>query len=131
MTGSMLAIDVTGRDRDLAAGLGGGAETYLGLQIAGSRSDTVTGPGSPSVCATFPSRSNTVDGSRAASHLREGYRSIRSVETRRRMGPSRQRGGYATLLPEAGHSWYLGANVPGLGSSCVCRWDDPISLGLR
>ena len=119
MTGSMLAIDVTGRDRlTLKQAWAEGPKTYLGLQIAGFPNlFTVTGPGSPSVLCNMPvaieQHVDWITG--CISHLREG--GYRSIEARRDAAEEWVRhvneAAYATLLPEAGHSWYLGANVPG------------------
>ena len=121
MTGALNRIDIRGRD---GASLrefweSEGAQTYLGLQVAGFPNlFTVTGPLSPSVAA------NMVLGieqhvewiADCLGYLRDhGYRSVEAT-------PEAQDGwvDHANSLvdgsirtSEACNSWYVGANVPG------------------
>ncbi|HEY9567199.1 MAG TPA: NAD(P)/FAD-dependent oxidoreductase [Thalassobaculum sp.] len=119
MTGPLLNIDIHGRDglalRDAWAA---GPKTYLGLQVAGFPNlFTVTGPGSPSVLCNMPvAIEQHVDWiTDCIAHLRA--RGAARIEAN---APAAERwveqvnaAAEATLLPQAGHSWYLGANIPG------------------
>ena len=119
MTGPLLSIDITGRDGlTIQKAWEAGPITYLGLQVAGfPNMFTVTGPGSPSVLCNMPvaieqhvewitecidyMRKNGVETIEATAKAADGW--VAHVND----------AANATLLPEAGHSWYLGANVPG------------------
>lgn len=119
MTGPLLRLGIQGRDGvTLAEAWKAGPRTYLGLGMPGFPNlFTITGPGSPSVLANMPvpieqhvdwitecidfCRSNAVDTIEAEEGAAESW--IAHVND----------AANATLLPQAGHSWYLGANVPG------------------
>ncbi len=119
MTGPLLGLNLTGRGGlTLARAWREGPRTYLGLQVEGFPNlFTVTGPGSPSVLVNMPvAIEQHVEWiTDCIAHLRRS--SIRSIE------PDPQAvqqwvekvndAANATLLPQAGHSWYLGTNVPG------------------
>ena len=118
MTGSLLKVDIRGRDgQPLAQAWEAGPRTYLGLMVAGFPNlFMVTGPGSPSVLANmiFAIEQHVdwiVDCLRA---LRE-----RGVETIEAEGKAQDEWvahvnvvADKTLFKQA-NSWYLGANVPG------------------
>jgi cation diffusion facilitator CzcD-associated flavoprotein CzcO len=119
MTGPLLAIDITGRDgtrlRDAWAA---GPVSYLGLQVPGfPNMFTITGPGSPSVLANMPvaieQHANWITA--CIAHLRA--HNIARMEARPEAAAAWvaevNDAAQATLLPQAKHSWYLGANVPG------------------
>jgi len=119
MTGPMLRMDIRGRGgRSLAEAWEAGPRNYLGLQVAGFPNlFTVTGPGSPSVLCNMPvAIEQHVDWiSDCIAYMRE--RGLERIEAR----PDAMdnwvehvnAAANATLLPQATHSWYLGANVPG------------------
>ena len=119
MTGPLLSIDVRGKDGlRIQDAWAEGPKTYLGLQIAGFPNlFTVTGPGSPSVLTNMP-----------ASIEQHVEWITDCIESMLANGKSRieatpgavedwveetNRAANATLFPQAKHSWYLGANVPG------------------
>ncbi|MBR0670068.1 flavin-containing monooxygenase [Neoroseomonas soli] len=119
MTGPLLRMDIQGRD-GLALGDAwrAGPQTYLGLQVAGFPNlFTVTGPGSPSVLTNMPvAIEQHVEWiTDCIAHMRE--QGIARIEPRPeavdRWVAHVNEAANATLLPQAGHSWYLGANVPG------------------
>jgi cyclohexanone monooxygenase len=118
MTGSLLKIDIRGRDgQPLSQAWQAGPRTYLGLMVAGFPNlFTVTGPGSPSVLANMvfaieqhvdwivdclrSLRENGVDTIEADVQAQNGWVDhVNDVADR-------------TLFKRA-NSWYLGANVPG------------------
>lgn len=119
MTGPLLGLNITGRDAlSLREAWQAGPRTYLGLQSVGfPNMFTITGPGSPSVLCNMPvcieqhvewitdcidhMRRNDIDQIEPTPQAVEGW--VNHVND----------AANATLLPEAGHSWYLGANVPG------------------
>lgn len=119
MTGALLRLNITGRDGlKLSKAWEAGPRNYLGLQIAGFPNlFTVTGPGSPSVLCNMPVAieqhvewiTDCID------HMeREGIARIEPTEQAvdewvQHVNDAAN----ATLLPQAHHSWYLGANVPG------------------
>jgi cyclohexanone monooxygenase len=118
MTGTILAIDIRGRDgvsmRDAWAD---GPRTHLGLMVAGFPNlFLITGPGSPSVLSNMiVSIEQHVDWvCDALAHLRGQGLSV--METT----PMAQEDWVAhvnevahrTLYPQA-NSWYMGANIPG------------------
>ncbi len=119
MTGPLLRLNLVGRGgRALSDVWAAGPRTYLGLQIAGFPNlFTVTGPGSPSVLCNMPVAieqhvewiTDCID------HLEQhGIAHIEaSEEAAEGWVAEVNRAADATLLPQAGHSWYLGANVPG------------------
>ena len=118
MTGPLINLGIEGRDGTLADYWKAGPVSYLGLAMPGFPNlFTVTGPGSPSVLANMPvpieqhvdwitdcieyCRANAIDMIEAEQDAAEGW--VEHVNE----------AANATLLPQAGHSWYLGANVPG------------------
>ena len=119
MTGALLKLGITGRDGvSLADAWHAGPVTYLGLQSAGfPNMFTITGPGSPSVLCNMPVA--------IEQHVEWVTDCIEQMETKgvQRIEPDEQAVtdwvghvndvANSTLLPQAGHSWYLGANVPG------------------
>ena len=119
MTGPMLRMDIRGRDGlALTKAWEAGPRNYLGLQIAGFPNlFTITGPGSPSVLCNMPVAieqhvdwiTNCIDYMRTKGMERieakpgsmdKWVAEVNEVANR-------------TLLPQAKHSWYLGANIPG------------------
>jgi cation diffusion facilitator CzcD-associated flavoprotein CzcO len=119
MTGPMLRMDIKGRDGvTLADAWAAGPRTYLGLQVAGfPNMFMLTGPGSPSVLCNMPVaiEQHVEWVSDCIAHLREnGLASIEpTVQAVDAWVAEVNRAANATLLPQAGSSWYLGANVPG------------------
>jgi len=119
MTGPLLSIDIRGQDGlTLRESWAAGPRTYLGLQVAGfPNMFTITGPGSPSVLTNMPVA--------IEQHVDWITRCIRDMRdqglTRIEADPAAVErwvvhandAANATLLPQAGSSWYLGANVPG------------------
>jgi cation diffusion facilitator CzcD-associated flavoprotein CzcO len=119
MTGALLRLNITGRDGfELSKAWEAGPRNYLGLQIAGFPNlFTITGPGSPSVLCNMPVAieqhvewiTDCID------HMqRNGIARIEPTEQAvdgwiQHVNDAAN----ATLLPQAHHSWYLGANVPG------------------
>jgi cation diffusion facilitator CzcD-associated flavoprotein CzcO len=118
MTGSLLKIDIRGRDGlTLQEKWEGGPMTYLGLQVAGfPNMFTITGPGSPAVLANMPTAiEQHVDWiGDCIAHMRE-HRLTRIEATGEAeeawVDHVREVASY-TLYPQA-NSWYLGANIPG------------------
>jgi cation diffusion facilitator CzcD-associated flavoprotein CzcO len=119
MTGTMMKMDITGRDgQSLKQAWSAGPRTYLGLQIAGFPNlFTVTGPGSPSVLCNMPvAIEQHVDWITACiAHMQEhDYATVETTESYADEWVAEvNRAANATLMPQANHSWYLGANVPG------------------
>ncbi len=119
MTGALLRMNVTGRGGlTLAEAWAAGPRTHLGLQVAGfPNMFTITGPGSPSVLTNMPvAIEQHVEWITACiAHLRaKGATEIEpSQEAVDRWVAHVNDAANATLMPQAGHSWYLGANVPG------------------
>ena len=119
MTGPLLRMGITGRDGlTLQQAWREGPKTYLGLQVAGFPNlFTVTGPGSPSVLTNMPvAIEQHVEWITACiAHLRaNGIPTIEAApDAAERWVAQVNDAANATLLPQAGHSWYLGANVPG------------------
>ncbi len=118
MTGSLLKIDITGREgKRLNEAWASGPRTYLGLMVAGFPNlFMVTGPGSPSVLANMifaieqhvdwivdcvrTLRERGVDTIEADAQAQDEWVAhVNEVADR-------------TLFKQA-NSWYLGANVPG------------------
>ena len=118
MTGSLLKIDIRGRDGVmLADAWSAGPRTYLGLNVAGFPNlFTISGPGSPSVLTnmivSIEQHVNWIGG--CIDWMRANRR--RSIEAT----PAAQEEwvghvnavANGTLYPGC-NSWYLGANVPG------------------
>lgn len=119
MTGPLLRMDITGRDGiTLRDAWEAGPRTYLGLQVAGLPNFfTITGPGSPSVLCNMPvAIEQHVEWiTNCIGHLRRnGIARIEPTsEAVERWVEHVNEAANATLMPKAGHSWYLGANVPG------------------
>jgi cation diffusion facilitator CzcD-associated flavoprotein CzcO len=119
MTGALLSMDIRGRDGlTLNEAWANGPRNYLGLQVAGFPNlFTMTGPGSPSVLCNMPvAIEQHVEWITACiGHMLK--HKLSRIETEEavmdawveRVNQVAQ----ATLLPQAKHSWYLGANVPG------------------
>ncbi len=119
MTGPLLRLGITGRDGvPLSEAWAAGPRTYLGLQVAGFPNlFTITGPGSPSVLCNMP-----IAIEQHAEWIADCIAHLRAKGIAR-MEPTPEaadswvehvnEAANATLLPQAGHSWYLGANVPG------------------
>ena len=119
MTGSLLKMDIQGRNGlRLQEAWQAGPTNYLGLQVPGFPNlFTITGPGSPSVLCNMPPaiehhvewitncieylQKNKLDYIEAGQDA--GERWVETVND----------AANETLLPQAKHSWYLGANVPG------------------
>jgi len=119
MTGTLLKIDIRGRDGlTLRDAWQEGPKTYLGLQVAGfPNMFTMTGPGSPSVLCNLPvaieQHANWITD--CIAHMREnGIECIEpQPEAAEKWVAHVNEAADATLMPMAGHSWYHGANVPG------------------
>jgi len=119
LTGPLLRMNIRGRSgRLLREEWRAGPRTYLGLQMPGYPNlFTITGPGSPSVLTNMPvAIEQHVEWiTDCIAHMREhGIRTIEaSEEATRTWGEHVQECARATLLWDAKHSWYFGANVPG------------------
>jgi cation diffusion facilitator CzcD-associated flavoprotein CzcO len=119
LTGPLLKIDIRGRGgRSLREDWKAGPHTYLGLQVAGYPNlFTITGPGSPSVLTNMPvAIEQHVDWiTDCIAHLRgNGIRTIEPApEAVKAWGEHVEECARATLLWDAKHSWYFGANVAG------------------
>ncbi len=119
MTGPLFRLNLTGRDSlKLADAWRAGPETWLGLGVPGFPNlFTITGPGSPSVLCNMPvCIEQHVDWiTDCIAHMREhGLTTIEAQpEAAHKWSDQVDAAANATLLPAAGHSWYLGANVPG------------------
>ena len=119
MTGQLLKMDIQGRDGlTIQKAWEAGPRTYLGLTIDGFPNFfAITGPGSPSVLTNMPvAIEQHVEWiTDCIQHMEEN--DIDIVE------PTKEAAddwvvhvndmANATLMPQAGHSWYLGANIPG------------------
>jgi cation diffusion facilitator CzcD-associated flavoprotein CzcO len=118
MTGTLLRMDITGRDgQSLRAAWAEGPKTYLGLLVAGFPNlFLITGPGSPSVLTNMlPSIEQHVEwiGQCLADARDTGATAIEAEPAAQEAWVARVNeiaGG--TLFPNC-NSWYLGANVPG------------------
>ncbi|MFL5254405.1 MAG: flavin-containing monooxygenase [Rhodopila sp.] len=119
MTGPLLRLNITGRDGlPLAKAWEAGPRNYLGLQVAGFPNlFTITGPGSPSVLCNMPvAIEQHVEWiTNCIAHMRD--QGVARIEPRPEAVDAWveqvNEAANATLLPQATHSWYLGANVPG------------------
>ncbi len=119
MTGSLLRMDIRGRDGlSLANAWKAGPRNYLGLQVAGFPNlFTVTGPGSPSVLCNMPVciEQHVEWITDCIAHMRN--HGLKRIEPKNEAVASWvaqvNAAAEATLLPQAKHSWYLGANIPG------------------
>ncbi len=118
MTGTLLKIDIQGRDGiTLAEKWSAGPKTYLGLAIDGFPNFfTVSGPGSPSVLSnmivTIEQHINWIMDCLDAMQTRQST----TIEATDAAAADWVKAGNAiaagTLFPTC-NSWYLGANVPG------------------
>lgn len=119
MTGALLRMNIAGRDGlPLAEAWAAGPRTQLGLMVPGfPNMFTVTGPGSPSVLTNMPvAIEQHVEWiADCIAHLRaKGLATIEATEQAAEDWVAHVNdAANATLMPQAGHSWYLGANVPG------------------
>jgi cation diffusion facilitator CzcD-associated flavoprotein CzcO len=119
MTGPLFKIDIRGRKgKSLREYWKGGPKTYLGLQMPDFPNlFTITGPGSPSVLTNMPvAIEQHVEWITACiGHLRaRGIRTIEASEEAVQSWAARvDELARATLLYDAKHSWYFGANVAG------------------
>jgi cation diffusion facilitator CzcD-associated flavoprotein CzcO len=119
MTGSLLRMDIRGRDGlSLRDAWAAGPRNYLGLQVDGFPNlFTVTGPGSPSVLCNMPvAIEQHVEWiTDCIAHMRRlGLKRIEPThEAVDSWVAEVNAAADATLLPHAKHSWYLGANIPG------------------
>jgi cation diffusion facilitator CzcD-associated flavoprotein CzcO len=119
MTGPLLRIDIQGRGGvTLAETWAAGPRNYLGLQVAGFPNlFTITGPGSPSVLCNMPVpiEQHVEWISDCIAHMRS--HGLQRIEPRSAAMDDWvaqvNAAANATLMPQAHHSWYLGANVPG------------------
>jgi len=118
MTGSVLKVDIRGRDgQSLRDSWEAGPRTYLGLMTAGFPNlFLITGPGSPSVLSNMiVSIEQHVDWvTDCIEHL--GARGLdcieATVEAQDAWVAHVNEVAYGTLYPSA-NSWYMGANIPG------------------
>ncbi|MFN0040529.1 MAG: flavin-containing monooxygenase [Burkholderiales bacterium] len=119
MTGSLLRMDIRGRDGlTLSKAWEAGPRNYLGLQVAGFPNlFTITGPGSPSVLCNMPvAIEQHVEWiTDCIVHMRrQGFTRIEASEKAMEEWVAKVNAAAdATVLPQAKHSWYLGANIPG------------------
>src|SRR5579859_1576770 len=119
MTGSLLRMDIRGRDGiALSRAWAAGPRNYLGLQVAGFPNlFMVTGPGSPSVLCNMPvAIEQHVEWiTDCIGHMiKQGLKRIEPrPEAVDDWVAQVNAAANATLLPHATHSWYLGANIPG------------------
>jgi cation diffusion facilitator CzcD-associated flavoprotein CzcO len=118
MTGSLLAVDIRGRDNvSLRDKWADGPRSYLGIGVAGFPNlYTITGPGSPSVLSNMMiSIEQHVEWiSDCLAYLRE--HDLETIEpeldAQDEWVAHVDEAGHATLYPTA-NSWYMGSNVPG------------------
>ena len=119
MTGSLLKMDIRGRDGvSLKDAWAAGPRNYLGLQVAQfPNMFMITGPGSPSVLCNMPvAIEQHVEWiTDCIAHLRKaGLARIEPKEEAMDFWVAEvNAAANATVLPQAKHSWYLGANIPG------------------
>ena len=119
MTGSLVKMGIVGRGGlTLAEAWAEGPQTYLGLAVHGFPNLlTITGPGSPSVLTNMPRAIEQHIDWITTLLRRTKARSMNLVEAE--LSAMQDWTNHVTavandtLLPRAGHSWYLGANVPG------------------
>ena len=119
MTGSLLKMDIRGRDVvSLKDAWAAGPRNYLGLQVAQfPNMFMITGPGSPSVLCNMPvAIEQHVEWiTDCIAYLRKaGLTRIEPKEEAMDFWVAEvNAAANATVLPQAKHSWYLGANIPG------------------
>jgi cation diffusion facilitator CzcD-associated flavoprotein CzcO len=119
MTGPLIRMNITGRDGcQLKDAWSAGPRTYLGLQIPGFPNlFTVTGPGSPSVLCNMPVaiEQHVEFITDCIAHMRahQLFCVEAMPEATEKWVMQVNEAASVTLLPQAKHSWYLGANIPG------------------
>ena len=119
LTGPLLALNINGAEgHRLRTDWSAGPRTYLGLQTPHyPNMFTITGPGSPSVLTNMPVaiEQHTQWITACIAHMRaQGFVRIETSEDEAEKWVTHvNEAAYATLLPMANSSWYLGANVPG------------------
>ncbi len=118
MTGSILKVDIRGRDGlALKDAWSAGPRTYLGLNVAGFPNlFTISGPGSPSVLTNMIiSIEQHVDWiSGCIRWMREqGKRTIEATVSAQDQWVDHVNAVAGMTLYPTCNSWYLGANVPG------------------
>jgi len=118
MTGTILAMDIRGRDGlALRAAWADGPRTHLGLMVAGFPNlFLITGPGSPSVLSNMiVSIEQHVDWVTAllARMQANGQASVEATAAAQEDWVAHvNEVAHRTLYPQA-NSWYMGANIPG------------------
>jgi cyclohexanone monooxygenase len=118
MTGTLLAMDITGREGvSLRQAWADGPRTYLGLMTAGfPNMFLITGPGSPSVLSNMiVSIEQHVEWLAAllARMTASGESSVEATATAQEEWVAHvNEVAHRTLYPQA-NSWYMGANIPG------------------
>jgi cation diffusion facilitator CzcD-associated flavoprotein CzcO len=118
MTGTLLRIDVRGRDGvSLRDAWAAGPRTYLGLNVVGFPNFfTVSGPGSPSVLTnmivSIEQHVNWIAGCMAWLRA-QGRRTIEATPQAQEAWVGHVNAVADTTLYPHCNSWYLGANVPG------------------
>jgi hypothetical protein len=118
LTGSLLALNITGRDAvSLADAWSGGPQTYLGLMVPQFPNlFTITGPGSPGVVTNVPvAIEQHVEWiADTLSHLRgSGTRVIEATDDAAAEWTAHVQAVASETLYPVADSWYLGANIPG------------------
>ena len=119
MTRPLLRLNIEGVDGlPLSQAWSAGPRNYLGLQVPGfPNMFTITGPGSPSVLTNMPvAIEQHVEWiTKCIADLqKEGFEKIEATESATVSWLEHvNAAANKTLLPQAKHSWYLGANVPG------------------
>ncbi len=119
MTGPLLRMNITGRDGyRLKDAWSAGPRTYLGLQIPGFPNlFTITGPGSPSVLCNMPvaieQHVDFITDCIAHMHAHRLLCVEATPQATEKWVTQVNEAASVTLLPQAKHSWYLGANIPG------------------
>ena len=119
MTGPLLRMNITGRNgyrpKDAWST---GPRTYLGLQVPGFPNlFTITGPGSPSVLCNMPvaieQHADFITDCIAHMHAHRLFCVEATPDATEKWATQVNEAASVTLLPQAKHSWYLGANIPG------------------
>ena len=119
MTGPLLRMNITGRNGyRLKDAWSTGPRTYLGLQVPGFPNlFTITGPGSPSVLCNMPvaieQHADFITDCIAHMHAHRLFCVEATPDATVKWATQVNEAASVTLLPQAKHSWYLGANIPG------------------
>jgi cation diffusion facilitator CzcD-associated flavoprotein CzcO len=119
MTGPLLRMNITGRNGyRLNDAWSTGPRTYLGLQVPGFPNlFTITGPGSPSVLCNMPvaieQHADFITDCIAHMHAHRLFCVEATPDATEKWATQVNEAASVTLLPQAKHSWYLGANIPG------------------